>query len=1278
MNVKLRNIFHLFFFCIICCWVFPVYAQENPSIISMVHYKFDPLKEQPDIPDSLLAIPDPIDENYYIVQFQGPIQNEWKKEVTDLGGKIFDYVNHFAFVVKMDEITRWRVEKLPFVRWVGMFHPAYKLDPNLGKNRFNPDDSKWTLILSFFRDVDTAKVLKKIKEIGGKSSNLFYFPQHRIVRMEVYISPDKIDELAAIPEVKWITHKAHKELKNHSTCFFVQKFSGGTIPAAGDTSIWAKGIHGEGQIIGFGDTGLDYDHCAFRDPAHLESFGSSHRKIIRNQAYGTGAELYDAETDGHGSHVCGTAAGDQSYITGSTYDNGIAYKAKISFADIVSCAGSFSNFAFLTVLNDAYSDGARIHSNSWGYDSGTEGNYYAEAVDADAFMWDNKDMLVLFANGNDGPTYRVEPPATAKDIVSVGATGGTNNSGYNYRDENEMTDYSCPGPTDDGRRKPTITAPGHFIQSVDNDDGDCCGTGNCAATCNYEYLTNGGYIWTGTSMACPAAAGCAALVRQYFTEGWYPNGAKTPSDAFTPSAALIKAMLINGALDMSGESSWPTDNQGFGRVELEDVLYFSGDSRVLNIVDETSGFVNSGQADTHYFQVGNSEPLEITLVWTDHEAAEYADPAIVNDLDLRVEFGGNVYLGNVFSSRQSTTGGSYDRLNVEEEVLLKTPPAAECTVIVYAYEISYGPQPYAIVVTGDLPCNHPPDAPTLTKLFDNERMQNTTPTFEWNVPADDDGDNLDFKVQIDDDADFSSPFATIESKNNTSGFSPTTPVAEGSGTCSYTIGSQGEGSLTNGTTYYWRVAAYDNIVYGDWSSVRSFTVNTAQTESDWFQTKQHQFETDILNGIQTNGDAVELATNPGSTEELYWDDGGTECMYWSTPYYFACLYQPASPCTIKTAKFYVNRSALNTAASCTLFIWEYTGSNTPGAVVYGPVAFRPSGSGWYSIDLPSPYYDSDGQFWIGAFFPNKQNNLRYLYLCGEDNAPINEKTYYSSSRTGSWSHDAGYDDYIRAIIRYEDVIYSFGTITSTPISYSDNPGTPTSWDKVEWTENDGDSIRIAVQYRNSGSWANFSDTGTVLSGTDGELDISSLGTTDTIRVIGLLYRKGGSSPTLFDWAVKWKYSTIGVQLLVGDASGPDYGTWALGNIDPGTVKIMNANDRVYVKNTSSQAIDVSIQASPIAWTYSDAAGADRCVLMALFNGTDVPTESDFSTSYDTLGTNDRAAGVSPDGKFAGANNDGVNIPAGSGEELYMYFKAPNPNTQIAEQDITVTITAVAH
>jgi len=156
-------------------------------------------------------------------------------------------------------------------------------------------------------------------------------------------------------------------------------------------------------------------------------------------------------------------------------------------------------------------------------------------------------------------------------------------------------------------------------------------------------------------------------------------------------------------------------------------------------------------------------------------------------------------------------------------------------------------------------------------------------------------------------------------------------------------------------------------------------------------------------------------------------------------------------------------------------------------------------------------------------------------------------------------------------------------------------------------------------------------------------------------------------------------STIGVQLLVGNSSGPDYTTWALGNVDPGAVRIMDAADRVYVKNISSQAIDVSIKASAVApWVYSDAIGtADEFVLMALFNGTTVPVEGNFSTDYDTLGTNDRAAGTSPDGKFAGVSDDGVNIAIGAGEELYMYFKAPNPNTVSAEQDITVTITAVA-
>ena len=52
----------------------------------------------------------------------------------------------------------------------------------------------------------------------------------------------------------------------------------------------------------------------------------------------------------------------------------------------------------------------------------------------------------------------------------------------------------------------------------------------------------------GTSMATPIAAGNAALVQQYFQEGWYPTGVKTPTNSMQPSGALIKAVLLGETL----------------------------------------------------------------------------------------------------------------------------------------------------------------------------------------------------------------------------------------------------------------------------------------------------------------------------------------------------------------------------------------------------------------------------------------------------------------------------------------------------------------------------------------------------------------------------------------------------------------------------------------------------------------------------------------------------------------------------------------------------------
>lgn len=45
-------------------------------------------------------------------------------------------------------------------------------------------------------------------------------------------------------------------------------------------------------------------------------------------------------------------------------------------------------------------------------------------------------------------------------------------------------------------------------------------------------------------MATPVVAGAAILVRQYFQDGWYPNGSPVAQHGFNPSAPLVKAVML--------------------------------------------------------------------------------------------------------------------------------------------------------------------------------------------------------------------------------------------------------------------------------------------------------------------------------------------------------------------------------------------------------------------------------------------------------------------------------------------------------------------------------------------------------------------------------------------------------------------------------------------------------------------------------------------------------------------------------------------------------------
>jgi hypothetical protein len=292
-------------------------------------------------------------------------------------------------------------------------------------------------------------------------------------------------------------------------------------------------------------------------------------------------------------------------------------------------------------------------------------------------MWNHPEFLILFSAGNSGSSG-VVPPSTSKNVVSVGAT-------LNGSSADIPAGFSSVGPTEDGRIKPTLVAPGQPLVSAHGGTLE-----------EYHELY-------GTSMSCPAVAGACALIIQYLREGWYPAGSPTfnSKDSIEPSAALLKAMLITSTIADFPGNPIPDPKVGWGRVCSDSVLYFAGEESRLYIYDDTSG-IQTGYKAVYGVDVnGGNWPLRITLVWTDPAGDLAAAKKIVNDLDLvAASPSGNLYKGNVFQNNFSSEGGNKDDTNVEECLRIKNPDPGTWTIRVSGANIPQGPQPYALVITG--------------------------------------------------------------------------------------------------------------------------------------------------------------------------------------------------------------------------------------------------------------------------------------------------------------------------------------------------------------------------------------------------------------------------------------------------------------------------------------------------------------------------------------------------------------------------------------------------
>ncbi|WP_406657986.1 PGF-pre-PGF domain-containing protein [Methanolobus sp. ZRKC2] len=626
-------------------------------------------------------------EKYYIVQFSGHVQEKWKQDVSSKGAEIYNYIPNNAFVFKMNEDVKIQVQALDFVKWVGEYKPSYKYDPEVTDTKTiqiaSPEletDIVYQIIL--FSAEDYERVANDIETSGG---NVISGSRKTL---KVQSQADILPGIATINGISWIEEYVQPTVDNGISTGIVNV----------ETVHETFGLNGSGQIVAVCDTGLDTG--VNDDSMHADLRG----RIIN--IFDVADDGSAADQNGHGTHVSGSVLGNGA-LSGGEY-TGIAPEASLIFQ---AAGNSYSSLTLPGDLNDlfqqTYDLGARIHTNSWG--SPLNGDYTTRSQQVDQFMWEHPDMLILFSAGNSGVDSNADgvvdqdslgAPATAKNCLTVGASEnyrpditssryGTSwplsfaanpiYSDYLADDSKGIAAFSSRGPTDDGRIKPDVVAPGTFIASTRSSIGNSNGWG--IIDDNYLYMG-------GTSMSTPITAGSVAIVREYYTE---------IESLSNPSAALLKATLINGALNITpGQygtgstqeiSGRPDYSQGWGRVDVgnsicpqypEVISYF--DNIALNY---------SESWNISYDIVADSEILRATLAWTDYPGDAAVELQLVNNLDLKVVGPDDTtYYGN----------GAPDELNNVEGIELINPASGTYTFIVNGTNIPQGPQNFSLVL----------------------------------------------------------------------------------------------------------------------------------------------------------------------------------------------------------------------------------------------------------------------------------------------------------------------------------------------------------------------------------------------------------------------------------------------------------------------------------------------------------------------------------------------------------------------------------------------------
>jgi len=558
-----------------------VYGQTptaEPTLVRLQATTFDPLQQENALIAADAARIADLTSPYYLVQFVGPVESVWVQQITALGGRVLGYIPDNTHIVRLTAAAVANVQALPGVRWVGPYQPAYKIAPDLAVNAAagNNDNTLLNLLVVGFADAVPATLADYLQTQGATIQGTARYEWGLLFRVSAPSAA--LPSLIQHPAISWVERYLEPQLANAEG-----------RKVMGVEGIWQRsGYFGAGQIIAVSDSGLSVQEAISPDFGNrlVRAFAPSEMNLASPQCR---AKTTWTDLNGHGTHVAGSVLGNgsRSGSNPANHDYAASHAGSAPEAQLVFMALNTDGSTGIQCIDlngdfiaKGYQAGARISTNSWG--ASDRGGYNLLSSLVDDYIWRHKDYLVLYAAGNAGPgAQTVGSPGTAKNVLTVGASENNRpDQDADSDDPNTMASFSSRGPTTDGRIKPDVVAPGTWILSVraaQAPDGSFWGPFNA----DYAFMG-------GTSMATPLTAGAAALVREWLGK---------ERGASNPSAALMKAVIMNGATQLPGETT-PSTNSGSGRVDLKNTL-----SAHYAVMDDYVQGLSTGQSVSYTVQI---------------------------------------------------------------------------------------------------------------------------------------------------------------------------------------------------------------------------------------------------------------------------------------------------------------------------------------------------------------------------------------------------------------------------------------------------------------------------------------------------------------------------------------------------------------------------------------------------------------------------------------------------------------------------------------------------